>query len=391
MLAVVKVEELLTPDEREAVERILSTSVASGVQLKAAEQIRTDDDRVVRLSSADDSWIVKRTRHSSEERLYGGWGFFAEWVGAETVTATGLDVSPAFVGGDTTTTLMVFEDVGQGRDVSEVMRADDPDTATDALVSMGASLGRMHAATALPEVEEDYRRRWHELCGDRPSPRVRLPRTTLAESVNQALAEAGIEFAFESADLDELHRWVFDGRDGWALIHGDPCLDNWILDVDGTPKLIDFQGATYAPAALDAAYARAPFPTCWCLRRVPDAVVAAFEEAHRGALAAAGHELGDPVAHGRHLSFATAWWFTVQLLWLRAAVEQPVEPREYLGFRLVPRRHSVLLRLDSLLTRSAETGTLSGLAEQAAELRGLLVRRWGEYEVDAYPAFGGSP
>jgi hypothetical protein len=132
------------------------------------------------------------------------------------------------------------------------------------------------------------------------------------------------------------------------------------------------------------------------VRRVPNTVVGRFEENHRRALAAAGSDLSDlsePAVHSRHLTFATGWWFAVQLLWRasHADDEESHHPREHLGFRLVPTRDSILLRLDSYLELSAATGSLGHLAEQTTRLRAQLVDRWGEPEVDVYPAFGGRP
>lgn len=382
--------EFLTPVDVAAVERILSEREGPAVRLETAERIRADDNRVLRVGSGDDTWVVKRA--DGDERLYEWWGFFAEWTAAATVTAMGADICPEFIGGDRDRTLMVFEDLGRSLDVSQLLRGHDADAAAEALVAMGGALGRMHAAGSASSVEADYRRRWHELCGDRSTPKMSLPATTLSGSLNQALAAVDVDFAFEAGALIELQAWALETADGWTLIHGDPCLDNWILDHRGDPKLIDFQGATFAPAALDAAYARAPFPTCWCLRRVPDAVVAGFEEAHRAALAAAGHELGERAMHRRQLTFATAWWFAIQIIRrLSMAANEDGSPRDYLGFRLVPDRDAILLRLESFLELSAETGALGELAGQADSLRAALRRRWGAPTVDLYPAFGGLP
>lgn len=382
-------EELLTPAERSAVERIVSTSLGHGARIEAASSIRANDTRVLRVRSSDRSWIVKRPGQRDEERLYGAWGFFSEWVGAATVTAAATGVSPEFRGGDADETVMVADDVGDGLDVSQVLRAGDRAAAVAALVEMGSALGRLHAGTAFPQVEHGYRTLWRKLCGDRPEPRISLPAATLSESLDQALASGDVDFRFDTPDLHELEAWVRESRQGRSLIHGDPCLDNWILDEDRRPKLIDFQAASFAPAALDAAYARAPFPTCWCLRRLPADIVDRFEEAHRAALARAGMALGDPALHRRHLTYATAWWFMVQVLLriARAGAQGAADPGEYLGFRLVPFRDSILLRLDSFVELSATTGVLGHLADQTNDLRTELVERWAEPVVDVYPAF----
>ena len=392
-------EEVLGAAEREAVERVLSEATGRGVRLEAVAQIRPDDARVLRVSAADGSWIVKRAGEREESALYGTWGFFSEWVAAATVADVAPDIAPAFLGGDGDELLMVFADVGTGRDVSEVLRADDPDEARRALVAMGAALGRLHAATSSVDVQDAHALRWRERGGARhPVPRITLPFSSLAESLNHTLEEAGVDARVGGSDIDELHAWGLERGDGWSLIHGDPCLDNWILDAAGRPVLIDFQGATFAPAALDAAYARAPFPTCWCLRRLPPDAVEDFESAHRDALAGTDPALplGRPETHRRHVAMATAFWCAVQLLWRLEAASAPVPPPagSHLGFPLVPVREAVLLRCDTFLERSeACGGLLPSFAEQVQALRDELVGRrgWTEPDVDLYPAFGGRP
>ena len=385
-------DDLLPPEQRRTVERILSDHAGHDVRLDGADQIRPDDARVLRVLAGDASWIVKRAG-KRDDSLFGPWGFFAEWAGGATVTDAAPNVSPAFVGGDAIETLMVFEDVGRGLDVSQVLRGHDRSAAASALTAMGSALGAMHAATASPDVHDAYRRRWRDLCGDRKEPRLRVRAPTLRASVSAALSEAALDLQLDTPDLDDLQDWAYTRHAGWALIHGDPCLDNWILDGSGQPKLIDFQGATFAPAALDAAYARAPFPSCWCVRRIPDELVEHFETAHRAAVAAAEWALSDPATHRQQLAFATAWWFLVQLTWripVASREEQP-PPGEHLGFRLVSQRDAILLRLRSFLDLSNATGVLASLADQARDLGARLEAAWGEPHVDLYPAFGGAP
>ena len=49
-----------------------------------------------------------------------------------------------------------------------------------------------------------------------------------------------------------------------AFSPGDTCPGNALV-TDGGIRLLDFEGASFRPVFLDAAYFRVPFPTCWCM------------------------------------------------------------------------------------------------------------------------------
>ncbi|MGH3681869.1 MAG: hypothetical protein ACRDT2_16670 [Natronosporangium sp.] len=65
---------------------------------------------------------------------------------------------------------------------------------------------------------------------------------------------------------------------------GDVCPDNNLLTDQGL-RMVDFEGAGYHSVFLDAAYARMPFATCWCVFRLPAAVAARVEAACRAEVA----------------------------------------------------------------------------------------------------------
>ena len=105
---------------------------------------------------------------------------------------------------------------------------------------------------------------------------------------------AGADLA---GDLDRMAA-VLTGR-FVGLVHGDPCPDN-VLIFPGGCRVLDFERASMASVALDAAYLLAPFPSCWCFGRLPADVVAAglsaYEEALDGGRGGPGRRLDRAVA-----------------------------------------------------------------------------------------------
>lgn len=242
-------DDLLTDEERDAILRIVVAAEEPPGRLTRAEQIRSDDSRVLRVGHEDRTWIIKRAGMSAgDERLYAPWGFYSEWVGAATVDECGAGVAPTFVGGDGASLLMVFEDVGANQDLSQVLRGSDRDLAVTSLMTMADSLGRLHSATSTPEATDRYLHKWRELCGERQPPILRLPAPRLADAARAALEAASVPATdVPDADLDEVQAWATSSRRGSVLIHGDACLDNWVLDDSGHPRLIDFQAAVFPP------------------------------------------------------------------------------------------------------------------------------------------------
>ncbi|MGW4384539.1 phosphotransferase [Kitasatospora sp. NPDC004531] len=89
-----------------------------------------------------------------------------------------------------------------------------------------------------------------------------------------------------------------------ALLHGDPCPGNDLHTAEGV-RFIDFEQSSLGPGAVEFAYLRIGFPTCWCSTAPPSEVLAAAEHAYRTAWrAATGTDAAGPAA----LADACAGW-----------------------------------------------------------------------------------
>ena len=82
-----------------------------------------------------------------------------------------------------------------------------------------------------------------------------------------AAAALGLAADGVGAEIDELS-FLLNGRGYLALVHGDACPDN-VQFLAGRGRIFDFETSGFGPVALDAAYLRAPFPSCWCFARLP--------------------------------------------------------------------------------------------------------------------------
>ncbi len=89
-----------------------------------------------------------------------------------------------------------------------------------------------------------------------------------------------------------------------ALLHGDPCPGNDLHTADGV-RFVDFEQAALGPGAVEFAYLRIGFPTCWCSTAPPAPVLAEAEAAYRTAWRAA---TGTEAAAPAELADACAGW-----------------------------------------------------------------------------------
>lgn len=103
-----------------------------------------------------------------------------------------------------------------------------------------------------------------------------------------------------------------------------PCPDNYRVLADGSVRLFDFDGAGWRHAAVEAAYCRAQFCTCWRMARLPEGMVGRMEAAFLGAL-----DPTDPTGFSEAVTPAAVHSTLVQFRWFRRFVldERLVPPR----------------------------------------------------------------
>jgi Ser/Thr protein kinase RdoA (MazF antagonist) len=296
---------------------------------------------------------------------------------------TDVDVAPALLGWDGGTSLMVLEDVGDGESLVEALLGDDAAQAEGVLLAAAASLGRLHGATI--GKADVYRTIFREVNGgkdaDAGDPDLRLK--TISKTLNSL--DMKVTQAFRDEFFVVHEAWRGDGP-LLALVHNDPCPDNWRL-IDGRVKLFDFEFAQgFGIATIDAAYPRMQFPTCWCAGRSPRRVVDAFEAKYRATLAQRCEAALDDAVWAKAMLGACAGWFAFWTLdWqLRAALK---EDKEWGISRQRPR---ILGRIDALLEACDKFGRLPAFEALAHDLRAKLVTLWPETRpLSLYPAFRG--
>lgn len=350
----------------EALKQLWGASLAATVAATFRAEGRNRVYRLVLEGAPVASVIMKASvGERDSERLSN------EWAGSAMLAPLGL--GPVAYVGDTEHRFVVLEDLGQGESLADRLTGDDPEAAEAALFAYARSLGELHTAT------QGQAKRWqalrterggteqpHELGGFR---RELAPFVALCKREGLTVPEA---------ELSQIEAVVENPGDYLAFSPTDCCPDNHFLRAERV-VFFDNEGARMRHALLDAAYLLAPFPTCWCIGRLPDGLPETLLSAYRE------HFPGDE-RFDEQLTLILAGWVLQTLSWgWNGNWEE--EDRTW-GLATLRQRH--LYRLENLLARPNLSTLLPGVARAVGGLYGILKVRWEGLEpIPLYPAFRG--
>ncbi len=228
--------------------------------------------------------------------------FFNDWAGLQLLSeiAPHPALAPCFYAGNKAHGLIVMEDLGTGNGLHHLLLADNPEAAEEAAVQYAATVGKMHAATI--GKQEAFSHIRQEL-GPVDIPDYAWISSALWEAIHtlNVAPAAGME-----DELQQLTSIMENPGPFSAYTHGDPCPDN--IYIGTAVKLFDFEFGAYRHALIEGVYARMPFPTCWCVSRLPAHIIHRMETRYRMELAK-----GCPAAHDDRLfaqavAAACAYW-----------------------------------------------------------------------------------
>jgi hypothetical protein len=392
------------PPETEA---LLHRAFGRSAELTSADDVAPNRDRsrIWRLwlygDSAPVSVILKQSRGDDEDATE---HFLNE--SASLALLSSLDdaaYAPRLYGADIQARLLLMEDLADGPSLADLLLGNDAEAAEAGLRAYMRSLGRMHAVTA---GKADA---FHQLRqgGDGRDQMARLQTGVREKIAKVPDAFASVHFEWTPGLVDDIQcvaEAMLTPGPLFALTHGDPCPDNNRLFVPADrpgaieermvarsnrslPQLchFDFEFAAFRHAFFDAAYARVPFPTCWCANRLPEYLVPLLEAEYRARIAGVIPEAMDDTWFGRAMTETCAYWL------IRTAVDfdQVNEAmREDRTWGIATIRQRVIHRLDVFTRLAIANQHLEALAAYTGSLRDRLEALWAGLEpMPLYPAF----
>lgn len=199
-----------------------------------------------RVRGGDVSTVV--LKHFHEDPMLG----LDEWAGLELLGRHNLFTAPGLIAGDTSSRLLVLEDLGTGPSLEDLFRADDANAATGGLLAVARITAQLHARTR--GVQGDFDLLRHSL-SPRPM-RVRIDNARYllehadrlrrwADAVDAPMAPGTQE------DLERLARELAEPGPFLSLTHGDMAPGNTLFTPSG-PRLLDFEYCGMRHALYDA-------------------------------------------------------------------------------------------------------------------------------------------
>lgn len=258
--------------------------------------------------------------------------------------------------------------------LADALLGDDRDGAAGDLLRWVEAVAALHGAST-PALRASFTAALSQRAPDAGARKLPDDFERAAQQYAVLLEELGLP-PHESA-LEELralpHRLASPRYE--VLSPADTCPDNNLMARDRA-RLLDFEWAELRHAAWDVAYLKAPWPSCWCAWRLPDA------EADR----AVGRylqlrDLTGDAQFAEDLALATFGWRVMTPAWfLRAALEKD-------DAELAPRRPSRRAFVLHRLGEAAASNVVPALAELAGTLHEVLQERWGRVPLALAPAF----
>lgn len=314
------------------------------------------------------------------------WRFYNECAGTAFLESLGTEptLSARLYASDNTTGLIVTEDLGAGECLADRMQGTGRAHLERGLFAYARSLGRLHAATIGREPE--FMRRRQEM-GASEQGREREGVRWLRENVApfQAQCEAlSIPLATGFAqEIVEVQAALDAPGPFLAFTPGDTCPDNHRFVTDDALYFFDFEFGGFRHALLDAAYLRAPFPTCWCVNRLPSDLPPHLEAVYQAELTNGCPESGDDALFFPALVQAAAYWAIASVSW---SLEEALKEDGQWGISTVRQRHP--MRLANLADASEQFGVLPAIGETARALETKLRTLWADGdEMPLYPPF----
>lgn len=328
---------------------------------------------VLRATCSDGTTVVVKRFEPEAEPGGGPNGYQREVVGLRLLGRT-----PELLAFDDEHEIVVMSDLGEHPMLSDLLRDDDPDAAWTAAVDWARALGEVLGGS------RDAVGQGVEQLGARGGDREPSERRVMAGV--EALADAAGIAAPEPV-LAELARVSALLSSGSSLVvsPGDMCPDNVVLTPDG-PVFLDLEATTVRPVAFDAAYAAAPFPTCWCVYDQPPGFTDALLDAIRTGVEACAPDLVGPDWETDVVIASVGWALWLAPVLLRHAVD-PVKRMGPPEDPALTMRQLLLLRLRWITEHAVDV--LPATTTFVASVSQSLQARWGDGDAPIYPAWAG--
>jgi len=312
------------------------------------------------------------------------WMLFNDWASLQFLRdlETSAPLAPVFYGGARDAGLFVMEDLGDGTRLDHLLLGADPRAAEAGLLAYATVHGRLHA---LSMGHQEQYARLREALGPATPRSPRYPYDWLLPMLCSMAEQLGVPIQpGVDEELTGLTATLHNPGPFLTFVQSDAAPDNCLWHGEHL-RLIDFEGARYTHALLEGVYCRMPFPTCWCVYRMPEAIMQRVEVAYRAELAQACPAAADDTLFYRGVTEACIYWALSFHKWMRPLEKMLEQDRHMVA--LTDRQRS-LLYVQAAAHASEEFAHLRASGATLRAIASRLAERWPEaVDPPYYPAF----
>ncbi len=292
------------------------------------------------------------------------------------------NIVPQFISSDKEKVSFVMSDVGQGKQVNEILFEDSYESAQGTIKKLMISLAHIHGSTLNRQGQFD------QICSSFNHRYIK------DDGVEQSLHDYSLYLEKISKklkielssnienELKEILEVILDPSEFYGFVHWDPCPDNCKV-VDGEMKIYDFERSAYANIFVDAAYLLMRFPSCWCVGDIPESLIESGNLVYRETLGSYLPAILDDIAYREQMAIACMFWF---LRSTENQFEEALLADRKRGTATIRQRILIRAKVSSGLL--SKTGKFENLSNFIHQVYVTLSEKWeiDTKQLDYYPA-----
>lgn len=400
---------IMEPNLLEAVTKALEDCFGDEVKINDVQILSEADrrNRIARLflSSGNNemrSVIFKqslsdKTQEATDEDILAR--FVRDFAGLKFLNGSDINHSiPKFLGASQSFRFILLEDLGDTHiSLVDSLTKSDPAKALAALKRFTKSLAHFHMASYGRLQEYDELLVSAHLKRETLEERIKWNQEDLLPKLESVCDILGIPCTNDlKQEASEVIEKALNPGEFYVLTHGDICPDN-VFDHEDKDELqlIDFEWVRPGSSLLDATYFRMNFPTCWCAKALPEAVILELESLYRKTIANKIQSSLDDRKYNDNYVAACGFWLLSSMPFALRIMDKdecwssgPVPADSLWNPEANLARPRFISRLQAFIQVSKAYDYLPHLRLAAEAMLAKAYEKWDDVRpLDLYPAF----
>lgn len=400
---------IMEPELLDAVTKALEDCFGHEVKINDIQILSEADrrNRIARLflSSGNNemqSVIIKqslsdKSQETTDEDILAR--FARDFTGLKFLNGSDINHSiPKFLGASQSFRFILLEDLGDTHiSLVDSLTKSDPDKAIAALKRFTKSLAHFHMASHERLEEYDQLLVFAHPQRETLEDRIKWNEEDLIPKLEGVCDILGIPCTNDlKQEASEVIEKALNPGEFYVLTHGDICPDNVFDHEDKDElRLIDFEWVRPGSSLLDATYFRMNFPTCWCAKALPEAVILELESLYRKTIASKIKANLDDAKYNKSYVAACGFWLLSSMPFALRIMDKdecwpsgPVPIDSLWNSEDNLARPRFISRLQGFIQISKAHGMLPHLRNSAEQMLAKAYEKWDDARpLDLYPAF----